>query len=460
MTNIKTKLEKILPQENILSEEEELYVYSQDSANIDVDSKLPDVVVFPQNVEQVQEIIKLANEYQIPVIARGAGTNMVGACVSLCGGIILNMSKMNKILEINPDNMTVKVQSGVVVGDLIREVEKAGLFYPPDPSNLKVSTIGGSIALNSGGAKSFKYGTTKDYIVSLKVVLANGDVITTGSNTTKNSTGYQLQQFFVGSEGTLGIVVEATLKLVTKPESSKLVLAYFENLEDAVKSVNSIISNKLCPSTLDLMDKKTLETVEDFCPTGLLTQYEAALLLEVDGFECSLSYQQERISEICKSCNAKEIIVSKSKEQDERIWTARRSAFGACAKLKPNVQTGDVVVPRNKIPELVNGIRQICAEKNLIVSILGHIGDGNIHPHIPIDLNNKVEVENYEKAKDEIHMLAIKLGGTLSGEHGIGCEKSKYMQYSIDEVTLNYMKTIKKLFDPKNILNPNKIFEL
>src|SRR5574344_2700572 len=309
-TNIIKKLEKIVTSKNILLAEEELYVYSQDATNKDkTPEKLPDAVIFVETIEQVQQIMKIAYENNVPIVARGAGTNLVGACEALCGGIILCFSKMNKILEINSENMTARVQPGVVIGDLLKEIESYGLFYPPDPSNYNVSTIGGSIALNSGGARSFKYGTTKDYVVDLKVVLANGDIINTGSNTAKNSTGYQLSQLFVGSEGTLGIVVEATLKLITKPEGSKLVLVYYEKLEDAVNSVNGIIANKLCPATIDLMDKKTLETVEKFCPTGLLTQYEAALLIEVDGFECSLSYQQEKVSKICKEYDAKEIVV-------------------------------------------------------------------------------------------------------------------------------------------------------
>ena len=371
----------------------------------------------------------------------------------------MNFSKMNIILQISQENLTARVQPGVVVGDLQAEAENLGLFYPPDPSNLKVSTIGGSIGLSSGGPRTFKYGSTKDYVIDLKVVLADGRIINTGSNTAKNSTGYHLSQLFIGSEGTLGIVVEALLKLIPKPEGSKVILAYFDKISDATHAVNVILQNKLRPATLDLLDKNTLQTIEQFRPTGLLTDKDAALFIEVDGYLDSLNYQQNKVVELCKKSGASDVKFSKSDEEAEQIWAARRSSFGACAKLRPNVVAEDVVAPREKIAELVDGIRKICDTNNLLVCIMGHIGDGNIHPNIPLDLNNEDDVKNYAKAKDEIHQLAIDLGGTLSGEHGIGCEKSKYMTNAIDEVTLEYMRKIKKVFDEKNILNPEKIFE-
>lgn len=457
MKKIIEKLKKIVSVENVLTEYEERYVYALDATNKQNIDNLPDAVVFVETIDQVQQVVKLAYDNKIPVIARGAGTNLVGACIILKGGIVLNFSKMNKIIEISQENLTARVQPGVVIGNLQEEIEKLGLFYPPDPSNLKVSTIGGSIALSSAGPRTFKYGSTKDYVIDLKVVLADGRIINTGSNTAKNSTGYHLSQLFIGSEGTLGIVVEALLKLIPKPEGSKVILAYFDKISDAAHAVNVILENKLMLATLDIMDKKTLQTVEQFYPAGLLVDKDAALVLEVDGYLSSLDYQQNKVIELCKSCGAVDIQYSKTEEDASRIWTARRSAFAACAKLKPNVVAEDVVVPREKITALVEGIRQICDNNNLIVCIMGHIGDGNVHPNIPLDLNNDEDVRNYAKAKDEIHKLAVELGGTLSGEHGIGCEKSKYMHFAIDDVTLEYMKKIKKVFDEKNILNPSKI---
>lgn len=454
------ELKRIVSPTNVLTDIEERYVYALDATNKSSIEQLPDVIVFVETVEQVQRVVKLAYKNNIPIIARGAGTNLVGACITKAGGIVLNFSKMNKILEINQENLTARVEAGVVVGDLQEEVQKLGLFYPPDPSNLKVSTIGGSIALSSGGPRTFKYGSTKDYVIDLTVVLADGSIINTGSNTAKNSTGYHLSQLFIGSEGTLGIVVEAVLKLIPKPEDSRVILAYFEKMSDATHAVTTILKNKLFPATLDFMDQKTLQTVEQFYPSGILTDKTAALVIEVDGYSVSLEYQQNKIVELCKRCRAVEIQASKTEEEAQRIWTSRRSAFAACAKLRPNVVAEDVVVPRAKIAELVDGIRQICDRNNLLVCIMGHVGDGNVHPNIPLDLRDENDIKNYQKTKDEIHELAIKLGGTLSGEHGIGCEKSKYMNQAIDSVTLEYMIKIKNVFDEKNILNPQKIFRL
>lgn len=452
------QLKQIVGGCNVLTELEERYVYALDATNKQNVENLPDVVVFVETTEQVQQIVKIASENEIPIVPRAAGTNLVGACITVKGGIVMNFSKMNKILGVNAENLTIKVQPGVVIADIQKEVEKIGLFYPPDPSNLQVSTIAGSIALSSGGPRTFKYGTTKDYVIDLKIVLADGQIINTGSNTAKNSTGYHLSQLFIGSEGTLGIIVEATLRLIPKPEGSKVILAYFDKISDAVHAVNVILQNKIMPATLDIMDKNTLQTIEKFYHAGLLTDKDAALFLEVDGYLCSLDYQQNKVVELCKSCGAAEIQYSQTEEDAQRIWTARRSAFGACAKLKPNVVAEDIIVPREKITDLVAGVRKICAQNSLTVSIVGHIGDGNIHPNISLDLRDETDVENYRKTKDAIHQLAIDLGGTLSGEHGIGCEKSKYMTNAIDEVTLEYMKKIKSVFDSKNILNPGKIF--
>lgn len=457
--NIIEKIKQIVSAQNILTSLEERYVYALDATNKQNIDNLPDIVIFVETIEQVQQIVKIAYENEIPIIPRAAGTNLVGACIVKKGGIVMNFSKMNKILGINAENLTATVQPGVVVGKLQEEVTKLGLMYPPDPSNLAVSTIGGSIGLSSGGPRTFKYGATKEYIIDLKVVLADGRIINTGSNTVKNSTGYHLSQLFIGSEGTLGIIVEATVKLIPKPEGSKVILAYFDKISEAVHAVNVILQNKLMPATLDIMDKNTLQTIEKFYPADLLTDKDATLFIEVDGYLASLEYQQNKVVELCKKCNASKITFSKTDEDALRIWTARRSAFGACAKLKPDVVCEDVIVPREKIVDLVEGIHKICKNNNMIVCVMGHIGDGNIHPNIPLDLRDETDAKNYQKTKNEIHQLAIDLGGTLSGEHGIGCEKSKYMTNAIDGVTLEYMKKIKDVFDEKNILNPQKIFD-
>ena len=451
-------LKKNLPASNILDALEERYAYAQDAANIRKIKNLPDVVVFVENAQQVQKVVKLAAKYKIPVICRGAGTNVVGACTVEHGGIILNFSKMNKIISINKENMTAIVEPGVVLGDLQKAVEKFGLFYPPDPSNLAVSTIGGSIAQSSGGAKSFKYGTTKDYVIDLKVVMADGKILKTGSNTIKNATGYNLNTLFVGSEGTLGIVVEATLKLIPKPQSKKVFMAYFETVREAVKAVNSVIEQRIYPATIDFMDKNAIQTVERFYPANLLTNKEAALVIEIDGFECSMQYQEDVILNILKNCNASAIQASHNEEEYNKIWTARRSSMGACAKLKPNVTTDDVIVSRENLEALVTGIRAICEKYNLEVCMVGHVGDGSVHPQIPIDYNDEDEYKRYKLAKSEIYDLTAKLGGILSGEHGIGAVKRAHIDKVVNSIALDYMRKIKKNFDPENILNPYKIF--
>ncbi len=456
--NLIKELNKALPKENILSDEAERYVYSFDASNNQQNKALPDAVVFVENIEQVLKVVKIANEQMTPIICRGAGTNTVGACIPTHGGIVLNFSKMNKILEINPENMTARVQPGVVVGDLQKAVEKQGLFYPPDPSNLKISTIGGSIAQNSAGARCFKYGATKDYIIDMLVVMANGELIRTGSNTIKNATGYNLGSLFIGSEGTLGIVVEATVKLIPKPEETQVIMAYFDTVEDSIYAVNKIIEKQVFPATIDFMDKNAIQTVEKFYPTGLLCDKESALIIELDGYNTEISRQRETICEILRTNNAANIQYSRTKEEAEHIWAARRSSMAACTKLKPNVTTDDIIVPRSNLAKLVKGVQDICTRHNLTVCLVGHVGDGSVHPQIPIDYNNKDEYKHYKIAKSEIYQLTARLGGIISGEHGIGLEKKAYISQVVDGGALGYMRQIKKIFDPKNILNPYKIF--
>ncbi len=451
-------LKKNIPPCNVLEKLEERYVYAQDASNSKEIKNIPDAVVFAENIEQVQNVVKLANKHKVPIICRGAGTNVVGACVVEHGGIILNFSKMNRIININKENMTATVEPGVVLGKLQQEVEKLGLFYPPDPSNLAVSTIGGSIAQASGGAKSFKYGTTKDYVLDLKVVMADGSILQTGASTIKNATGYNLNTLFVGSEGTLGIVVEATLKLIPKPQSKKVIMAYFDTVKEAVCAVNSIIEQRIFPATIDFMDKNAIYTVEKFYPAGLLVDKEAALIVEIDGFEASMKYQEDVITDLLQINRASQIQVSHNEEEYNKIWTARRSSMGACAKLKPNVTTDDVIVPRDKLADLVLGIREICKKYNLDVCMVGHVGDGSVHPQIPIDYRNEDEYKRYKLAKSEIYDLTASLGGILSGEHGVGIEKRPFIDKVINSVAINYMRQIKKTLDPDNILNPYKIF--
>ena len=451
-----SSLKQIVGSENLITDKEGVYAYTFDCSHTQSAYNKPVMVVFPENTKQVSDIVKFAAENNLPVIPRGAGTNHAGGGMPLRGGIILHFSKMNKILDINPGDLTCRVQPGVVVGDLQKEVEKFGLYYPPDQSNLAVSTVGGGIALSSGGPRTFKYGSVKDYVIDLEIVTADGEILHTGANTAKNVTGLNLTQLIVGSEGTLAIVTEALMRLIPKPEFKNVLLVYYDRLDDAVNSVTAILQHHLLPAVVDIIDRKTINTIEDFMPTGLLCDKEAALLIEIDGDRASVEYQQEKVIALCNENSAAHIVCAKNEEEQERIWTSRRSAFAACAKLAPNVITEDVVVPRSKIYELAKGIERLSEKYGIITLIMGHIGDGNIHPNFALDLRDSDVRIRFEKLKKELFELAVSLGGTLSGEHGIGCQKSQYLNLVLSENTFGLMKKIKTVFDPKNIMNPGK----
>lgn len=443
---------------DILYKDEDVYPYAYDTSPNPQNIVKPEFVVFPTNSIQVSKTVLIAKKHNIAIIPRGAGTNHCGGCRVKQKSIVLHFSKMNKILDINKEDLIAHVQPNAIVGEINAQAEKLGLFFPPDPSNLAVSTIGGAAALSSGGPRTFKYGSTKDYVINLEVVLSDGSIIKTGSDIAKNVTGYNLTSLFVGSEGTLGIITALTLRLIPKPEARKVTLAYFDDLISAASAVNAIINSGFMPATLDLLDRNTLETIEKFNPCGLLCDKEAALLIELDGFVENLNFECKKIYEILNKSNAAQIIQAKDEEENEKIWRTRRSAFAAVTKLRPNVVTEDVVVPRSKIVALTKGIQKICAEHNIIVCIMGHAGDGNIHPNFALDLSNEEEKKNFEIVKDKLFSLALSLGGSLSGEHGIGCEKKKYLNQALDPVALEYMGKIKKLFDPYNIINPDKMF--
>ena len=459
---LKNRLEKVksfIKNDNVLAKLEERYCYSTDASNNRIDSQTPDLVVFVETIEDVQKIVKFANIHEIPIISRGAGTNMVGGCLTPTGGIVLNFSKMNKILDFSAENMTIKVQPGVILENIKNTAESKGLFFPPDPSNYKVSTIGGAIALSSGGALSLKYGTTKDYILSLKVVTANGEVLTLGSETMKDAAGYHLNQLIIGSEGTLAIVVEATLKLIPKPECRQVISAYFDSFEDAVNAVNKIMTSNISPAAIDFMDKNSITTVEEYTKFGLCTNSNCMLIIELDGIKDTLNTQIQKVENILKDYNAYSTSSLKF-EDSQKLWEARHSSFAAASRLAPDVISDDIIVPRNNLLNLIDGCYKICDKYNLKICLVGHIGDGNIHPQIVLNLDNESEYRNYQNAKAEIYELTKQLKGNISAEHGIGIEKVAYIESIIDKDTLEYMKIIKRVFDPKNILNPGKIFKL
>ena len=450
------ELEKIVGEKNLLTDFEELLAYSKDATHFIDEVRIPVAVVFPHNVDEVSKIIKLCNDTKTPVITRGAGTNMCASCVDLRGSVILNMSKMDKIFEPDKNNFTIKAQSGAIIADIQKAADEVGLFYPPDPSSCAVATLGGTIGTSAGGSHTLKYGTTKDYVLGLTVVLADGTILNTGSNLIKDVSGYDLTRLFIGSEGTLVVICEAILKLIPKVENKKLSLVYFNSVNDAANAVLEILKAHIVPSVLDFMDKKTLLTIENFCSSGLLTDKEACLLVEVDGFD--VENQQKMVENVCEKYIGAKVVSAKDKEQEEKIWRARRSAFGACAQIAPNVMSEDVVVPKENFSKMIEKIQSIANKYNLNVALLAHAGDGNIHPHFIIDLNDKEETARFLKAKDEMFYSAIEFGGSLSGEHGIGLEKKKYLPNLLDKNNFKLQKKLKKFFDKNGIMNPDKVF--
>ena len=442
----------------VLDKKEDIYPYAFDTAPLKNKITPPLCVCFPKTTEDIQKLIIFASKNGLNIVPRGAATCHTSGCKPNDKSIVLHLSLMDKILDFNKEDLTIKVEPYVTVKKIQETVEKEGLFFPPDPSNLAVSTIGGAVALSSGGPRAFKYGTTKDFVINLKVVLPSGEIIETGSNVAKNVTGYNLTQLFTGSEGTLGVISEVTLKLIPKPEKRRVTLCYFDTLLSAAKGVNDVINALIVPSTLDLLDKNTLQTIEKYNPTGLLCDKEAALLIEVDGSSAKIEEDNKKLYKVLQKSGAVKIIQSTSEEENEKIWKARRSAYAAVTKIKPNVATEDVVVNRSKIVPLVEGIQEISAKYNITVCIMGHAGDGNIHPNFALVLSDEKEKENFEKVKEELFKLAIERGGSLSGEHGIGSEKKPYLDFALQDTALKYMKEIKKLFDPNNIMNPDKMF--
>lgn len=452
------ELVQALGKENVITEQEELAAYAYD-ATADISKVLPEVVVTPTSTEQVQEVVKIAARHRIPVSTRGSGTNLSGGTVPINKGIVMVMVKMNKILEIDAENLTATVQPGVIIQDLNDAVAQYGLIYPPDPGTVATATMGGSVAECSGGLRGLKYGVTKHYVMGLEVVLANGKVMRCGGKTVKNVTAYDMVKLFVGSEGTLGIITEIIVKLIPAPEARKSALAIFKSIDDAARAITGIISNKVIPATLEIMDNVTIKTVENYARVGLPTDAEAILLIEVDGIPEVVEKEAEVVVRVCKENNGELKIAETAEERDE-LWQARRAALPALAQVSPTTVLEDATVPRSKIPDMLKALRDIADKYQLTIGTFGHAGDGNLHPTILTDENNKEEMERVHKAVDEIFDVALKLGGTLSGEHGVGIAKQKYLINEFGEAGVEALKAVKKALDPENILNPGKIVSL
>lgn len=450
------QLEKIVGKDGVLSTPEDLAVYSYDATFAE---HRPDLAVLPRSTEQVSQVVRLAARERIPLVTRGMGSGMAAASVPFDGGITLAMTRMNRILEIDEVNATAHVESGIITADLQTAVEKRGLFYPPDPSSVKHSTIGGNIACNAGGPRCLKYGVTGDYVLGLTVVLGDGRVLRTGGKCIKDVVGYDLTALFTGSEGTLGVITEALLRLVAKPKAARTALADFPSLEDASRTVNAILAAGIVPATLELMDETAIACIEGAMGLGLPLDVEAILLVEADGSdEAAVLGEIEAIEEICKGHGARRIKVARDEGERSKLWQARRSVSPALARKAPNKLGEDITVPRSAIPEAIRRLKAISARNGLPIVIFGHAGDGNLHPNILFDKHDAEQWAKVEQMVAEEFAVALELGGTLSGEHGVGALKRPYMEQAQGPVAIDVQKRIKAALDPANILNPGKIF--
>ncbi len=433
---------------------EDLLCYGFDASGIEMS---PSAVVWPNNTEDVVQVMKYAYENGIPVVPRGAGTGMTAGAVPSKGAIILSFEKMKRILEINSENLNVLCEPGVINGKLQQELERTGLFYPPDPASMNFCTIGGNVAENAGGPRALKYGVTRDHVMEIEAVLPNGDILTTGVKTSKGVVGYDLTRLFTGSEGTLSVFTKIRLKVLPLPEEVVALLAVFNNLEASGSAVSKIISSKIIPRTLEFMDHEAIAAVENFNPVGFPRDAEAILLIELDGHPAVITKEAEKIADICCGLGA-EIKVAEDEDARDRIWASRRSISPALYRIKPTKINEDIVVPRNMVTEMLKRLRALSEESGIKIVNFGHAGDGNIHVNIMVDKADKEEYAMGVRLVAQIFKDTLSLGGTISGEHGIGLSKSNYVGMELSKAEMEIMKSIKKVFDPKNILNPGKIF--
>lgn len=449
------KLVKIVGKKGVLTSPEDLAVYSYDGTFEECN---PDVVVLPESTDQVSRVVKLASSEHIPVVTRGMASGLAAASVPFSGGIALVMTRMDKIIELDLENATIQVEAGIVTADLQSYVEKHGLFYPPDPSSIRHSTIGGNIACNAGGPHCLKYGVTGDYVLGLTVVLANGEILKTGGKVIKDVVGYNLKSLFTGSEGTLGVITEALLKLTAKPKFARTALVEFASIQDASKTVNEILMAGIIPATLELMDHTAINCIEEAMHLGLPTDVAAFLLIETDGIELESTIQEiEAIAKICIQTGATKVSIAKDEIERANLWKARRSISPSLARLAPNKLGEDITVPRNAIPEAVKRLKAISQKYDLPIVIFGHAGDGNLHPNILFDKRDPEQMKKVEQMVAEEFNVALELNGTLSGEHGVGTLKRAYMNRALGSISIDIQKKIKQVLDPLNILNPGKV---
>ncbi|GIM46361.1 glycolate oxidase subunit GlcD [Collibacillus ludicampi] len=453
---IKKQLVSIVGEKWYLDSPNELYAYSYDATPIF--QSMPEAVIMPANTQEVSALLKIANEHRIPIIPRGSGTNLAASTIPVCGGIVLNMNRFNQIYEIDQKNLTVTVGPGVVTADLHKAVEAVGLFYPPDPGSMRISTVGGNLAQCAGGMRGLKYGVTKDYVMGLEYVLPSGEVLRCGGKNVKDVAGYDMTRLLVGSEGTLAVITEITLKLLPLPETKRTLVAYFTNLVDAARTVEKVIASKIIPATMEFLDQGTMKVVDDFAKLGLPLDMKSMLLIEQDGPEDLVVRDIGKIAEIAREQGAAQVQVAQTMEEGAKLLAARRAALSALSRLKPTTILEDATVPRSRLAEIVEDIERIAEKYQVQICTFGHAGDGNLHPTCLTDERNREEIRRVEQAFEEIFQAALRLGGTITGEHGVGMAKMNYLHLKVGDGGIELMKRIKEAFDPNNIMNPGKLF--
>ena len=434
---------------------EDLVAYGYDATG---QAAMPDAVVFPKTADEVSQIMEIASAQGFAVVPRGAGSGLTGGAIPVYGGLVLSTSRMDRIVRIDTENLLAVVEPGVITAKFHAEVEQQRLFYPPDPASSEFSTLGGNMAECAGGPRAVKYGVTRDYVLGLEVVLPTGEIIHTGVSTVKGVVGYDLTRLIVGSEGTLGIITQMTLRLIPLPESVRTLTAVFDEMETAVAAVSKIIQSGVVPRTIEYMDHICLVCVENHLKMGLPVKAGALLLTEVDGKENEVDAAMDQLEKMCVQQGAKDIQKAATPEAAKQLWLARKSINPALFRHAPHKINEDIVVPRNRMPEAIRRIKKLMDETGLTIATFGHAGDGNIHVNIMLDKNNPDQLEKANAAVGQIFDYTLALGGTISGEHGVGVTKQAYIETEIGQKELALMKGIKKTFDPGNILNPGKIF--
>jgi glycolate oxidase len=450
-------LQNIVGPADILTTPEDLIPYSFDGTA--AMKQMPGCVVFARNTEHVVAILKLANESKIPVVTRGSGTGLSGGSLPVTDCIVLCLVKMDKILELDRANLTMLVETGVTTLTVSDAANAAGLFYPPDPGSMKISTIGGNVAENSGGLRGLKYGVTRNYVMGLEVVLPDGEILWTGNKCVKDVAGYSLRDLFIGSEGTLGVITKVLLKLIPKPATKKTLVATFAQMDQAAQAVSDIIAAQIIPCTLEFLDRTTIHCVEDYAKIGLPLDCEALLLMETDGHPAAVADEAVRMEELARKNGALEIRVAKDDAEATKLALARRSAFSALARVAPTTILEDVTVPRSELARMIRFVAAVATKYKLRIGTFGHMGDGNLHPTFLTDERNKEEMHRVEEAFKEIFAEAIRLGGTITGEHGIGMAKKSFLPKFAGDAQMRVMRELKRSLDHKQILNPGKMFD-